>query len=139
MRCLLWLKRDPMRIAIPLRDGVLSGHFGGSTFVALFNVDPATHTVIARQDLPAPPHKPGVLPVWIKAQGAELVITGGIGERALTILAHHHIGVVAGASPQPPEEAVVAWMKGELSANPQPCQHDHHDGCTDAHEHEHHH
>jgi len=132
-----------MRIAVPILDGLLSDHFGESPMVALFDVDEAAKNILSRRDLPTPPHRPGVLPVWIAEQGAQVVIAGRMGERAQALFAHRGILVVAGASAQPPDRAVMDWLQKQLVTNLQACGHDHHageHGCNDHgdHGHDHH-
>lgn len=129
-----------MRIAIPLRDGLLSDHFGDSSHVAFFDVNQAAKTTLRRQDLPTPPHRPGVLPAWIAQQGANVIIAGRMGERAQALFASNGILVVAGASAQPPEQAVMDWLQNKLLTNLVPCGHDHHGGehgCGDHNKQEH--
>jgi predicted Fe-Mo cluster-binding NifX family protein len=131
-----------MRIAVPLHDGLLSDHFGDSATVAFFDVHQTAKTILSRQDLPTPPHRPGVLPMWIAEQGAQVIIAGRMGERARVLFAHNGILVVAGASAQPPDRAVMDWLQNQLATNLQACGHDHHageHGCKDhgenAHDH----
>ena len=118
-----------MRVAVPVLDGLLSSHFGGSPAVALFDVDPVTKKILSRLDLPMPPHQPGLLPVWLKDQGTQVVICGGIGGRAQAIFAQAGIQLVAGAAPDKPETIVTAWLDGRLENSPKPCNHDHHHDC----------
>ena len=68
-----------MTIAIPLSGGKLSPHFGHCEQFALFQVE--EKLVKVRKDLDPPPHEPGLLPRWLKGQGVDLVIAGGMGRR----------------------------------------------------------
>jgi len=54
-----------MKIAIPLVEGKLSVHFGHCASFALLDVDTEKKRIISRQDITAPPHRPGLLPPWL--------------------------------------------------------------------------
>jgi predicted Fe-Mo cluster-binding NifX family protein len=126
-----------MKIAIPVENGRLNSHFGGSRQFALIEVDPTAKTTLRTETLPAPEHVPGAFPRWLQSLGVELVIVGGIGQRALAIFAQHGINVVAGLPDQPVEALVAAYLNGQLTAKPEGCAHhghDHHDHAG----HEHH-
>ncbi len=66
-----------MKIAIPLADGRLCLHFGHCGHFALVDADPAEKKIVAREDVEAPPHQPGLLPAWLAERGATVVIAGG--------------------------------------------------------------
>jgi predicted Fe-Mo cluster-binding NifX family protein len=116
-----------MKIAIPVENGRLNAHFGGSHHFALFEVEDSTNTVLRSETLEAPEHKPGLFPMWLREQGAKVVIAGGIGQRALTIFAHHGIKVVAGQPDASAESLVAAYLDGRLLGTPTGCSHHHDD------------
>ena len=116
------------RIAVPVDGDQLCPHFGGAPAVAFIDADPLTRVIASRRDLPTPPHQPGVLPRWVHEQGAEVVIAGGIGERAVVMLADAGIRVVQGAPVAPVAELVRSWLDGRLASRPTTCSHDHHQG-----------
>ncbi len=129
-----------MKLAVPVENGRINSHFGGSRQFCLFDVDEATSAILRSETLDAPPHKPGLFPVWLREQGAQVVIAGGIGERALAIFAHHGIRVVAGLPNGTAEAQVAAFLAGELPAPPTGCTHHHdHDHDHPGHEHGHSH
>ena len=127
-----------MNIAIPVENGRLNSHFGGSRHFALVVVDPTAKTTLRTEMLPAPEHVPGAFPRWLQSQGVEVVIAGGIGQRALTLFAQQGIKVVAGLADQPVESLVEAYLNGQLTGKPEGCahhghDHDHHHGQEDCH------
>lgn len=126
-----------MKIALPVENGHLNSHFGGSRQFAIIEVDPNTKAMLRTETLPAPEHQPGVFPRWLQSLGVELVIVGGIGQRALAIFAQHGINVVAGLPDQPVEALVAAYLNGQLTGKPEGCQH-HGQGHHDHPGHEHH-
>jgi predicted Fe-Mo cluster-binding NifX family protein len=127
-----------MRIAIPVENGRLNPHFGGSRHFSLFEVDKETNTILRSETVEAPEHKPGLFPVWLREQGAEVVIAGGIGQRALAIFAHHGIRVVAGQPNGSAESLAAAYLAGKLIEAPAGCSHHHeHEGHHHGHGHAH--
>ncbi|MCC7406612.1 MAG: hypothetical protein IT442_00975 [Phycisphaeraceae bacterium] len=114
------------RIAVPVQGEELCVHFGGAPGMAFFDADLESREITSQKVLPTPPHQPGVLPRWVAEQGAEVVIAGGIGERAIIMLADAGIRVVHGAGAQRAEGAVRAWLEGRLTVDPKACNHDHH-------------
>ncbi len=112
-----------MRIAIPLANGRLSMHFGHCEQFAFIDIDPQTGKIVARQDVPAPPHQPGFLPPWMAEQGVNVIIAGGMGQRALSLFAQLGIKVVVGAPSDLPENLVAAYINGTLQTGPNVCDH----------------
>jgi predicted Fe-Mo cluster-binding NifX family protein len=112
-----------MRIAIPLADGKLAPHFGHCERFALIDVDPASKTIIKREDVEAPPHQPGLLPPWLAERGARLVIAGGMGQRARGLFTGHGIQVLVGAPPETPERLAADYLAGTLQLGANICDH----------------
>ncbi len=111
-----------MKIAIPLSDGKLFAHFGHCASLALMEAD-AANAITARHDIPAPPHEPGLLPLWLSERGVTMVICGGIGARALELFAQKGIEVVIGAPVDTPERLVAAHFQGTLKTAANSCDH----------------
>jgi ATP-binding protein involved in chromosome partitioning len=115
-----------MKIAIPVENGRLAGHFGHCRQVMLLTV--SDKQIVEQQTLDTPPHQPGAFPAWLAEQGTNVVIAGGMGQRALDLLADADIEVVLGAPSATPEELAAAYLAGELTAGANTCSHgpDHH-------------
>jgi ATP-binding protein involved in chromosome partitioning len=113
-----------MKIAIPLSEGKLFAHFGHCSAFALIDADEKAGTITGRKDVAAPPHEPGLLPVWLAERGVNLVMTGGIGPRAEDLLTQHGIKVIAGAPVETPEVLIASYFAGTLSTRANDCDHD---------------
>jgi ATP-binding protein involved in chromosome partitioning len=124
-----------MKIAIPVENGHLHSHFGGSRQFALIEVDQGTKTVLASETTPAPEHQPGLFPRWLREQGVQVIIADGIGQRALANFAQHGIKVLAGQPDAPVETLVAAYLAGQMNQTPEACahHHDHHGHAGTAH------
>jgi ATP-binding protein involved in chromosome partitioning len=116
-------KKRTMRIAIPVTDGKLSTHFGHCEEFAVVDVDEQTKQIANIEKLLPPDHEPGVLPKWLGEQKADVIIAGGMGQRAQQLFAQNKIKVVVGASDQPPEELVSAYLNNTLETGNNICDH----------------
>jgi len=112
-----------MKIAIPLAGGKLAMHFGHCEHFALVDVDLAEKKILKREDIEAPPHVPGLLPKWLAERGADMIIAGGMGQRAQGLFAEHGIQVVVGAPADTPERLAGDYLAGTLQAGENICDH----------------
>lgn len=104
-----------MRIAIPRASGKLASHFGHCEYFALVDVDTSEKKILKREDIEASPHQPGLLPPWLADRGAEMIIAGGMGQRAQGLFAQQGIEVVLGAPVDTPEKLVSEYLAGTLA------------------------
>jgi predicted Fe-Mo cluster-binding NifX family protein len=79
--------------------------------------------LLQRQDVTAPPHEPGLLPRWLAEQGVEMIIAGGMGQRAQDLFIRSGIKVYTGAPADAPELLVENFMAGSLSMGVNLCDH----------------
>ncbi len=108
-----------MRIAIPLADGKLTAHFGHCKEFALIDVH--DNEIKKKARLEPPPHEPGILPLWLRQQGANVVIAGGMGRRAIDLFNQAGITVIIGAPPEAPETLVNHYLNNTLVMGENPC------------------
>jgi predicted Fe-Mo cluster-binding NifX family protein len=113
-----------MKFAIPLADGKLTAHFGHCKEFALIDVE--DNQIKSRTVMEPPPHEPGVLPKWLSDLEANIVIAGGMGQRALMLFDQAGIRVITGASVASPESLVVSYLENSLESGNNLCDgHDH--------------
>ncbi len=112
-----------MRIAIPLFEGKLSQHFGHCEQFAIVDTDQAAEGIAGRQDVTPPPHEPGVLPRWLGGMGVNVIIAGGMGQRAQQLFTQNQIEVVVGAPAESPEELVRSYLNKTLQSGANLCDH----------------
>ena len=110
-----------MKIAVPTATGVLCPHFGHCEKFALVEV--VDGTVAAVTWLSPPQHEPGVLPRFLKENGATMIISGGMGWRAQQFFRDMGIEVVTGAPPLDPGEVVKQYLAGTLVTGDNLCDH----------------
>jgi len=110
-----------MKVAVPLVDGLLCNHFGHCQRFALIEVEEGR---LSEQELHTPPpHEPGVLPRWLGGLGVNLIIAGGMGQRAISLFHEQGIKVITGAPNLAPEVLVQNFLAGTLTSGPNVCDH----------------
>jgi len=98
-------------------------HFGHCEQFALLDVDKKAKKITKKQLLTPPPHEPGVLPKWLHEQGANVIIAGGMGQRAQSLFAENGIKVVVGAPGDEPDKLVISYLEGTLVSGTNVCDH----------------
>jgi len=122
-----------MKIAIPVQQGRFSEHFGGAEVFAFYTVDENSRAIgECRLDAP-PEHGRGVFPMWLRQQGATVVLAGGMGPRAAGILAQNGIEVVTGIRGEDPDAVARGYVDGTLEASGEVCHRDNYHDCGHDH------
>ena len=112
-----------MKIAIPIANGRLSMHFGHCEQFVFLEVDTDSKTILNQTQKEPPAHEPGVLPRWLGEQQVNLIIAGGMGQRAQQLFQHQGIQVVVGAPSLEPETLATAYLSGTLETGNNACDH----------------
>ena len=110
-----------MKFAVPLAEGKLTAHFGHCQQFALLDVD--GNDIKKTETLVPPPHEPGVLPRWLHELGADVIIAGGMGARAMDLFTQNGIKVIVGAPSLAPEELVKLYLNNKLQSGANVCDH----------------
>jgi predicted Fe-Mo cluster-binding NifX family protein len=117
-----------MIIALPLTEqNEFSPHYGGASHVGCFEVDRDRGIILRQFALTPPAPEPCEWPDWLHAQGVNLLLAGGIGQRPCQRFLALGVEVLAGAPPAAPEELVNALLQGRLTAGANACEHGHGD------------
>jgi predicted Fe-Mo cluster-binding NifX family protein len=112
-----------MRIALPTANGALAMHFGHCEVFTIITVDETAKCVTNKEELVPPPHEPGVLPKWLGEQNVDMIIAGGMGQRAQDLFSAQNINVLVGASAKPLDELVQDYLNGALVTGENVCDH----------------
>jgi ATP-binding protein involved in chromosome partitioning len=112
---------DNLKVAVPLAEGVLCNHFGHCEQFAVIQVQEGL--MGEKEFHTPPPHEPGVLPRWLGDLGVNLIIAGGMGQRAQGLFAEQGITVITGAPNLEPEVLVHHYLSGNLFTGPNVCDH----------------
>ncbi len=109
------------KIAVPVKDGILDGHFGHCSHFALLDV--MDKAIVTEELVAAPPHEPGLLPPFLADLGVTDVIAGGMGNRAIQIFNQHNVNVFVGAPQLDAKELVKGFLDESLSFTANYCDH----------------
>ncbi|BAX82506.1 NifB/NifX family molybdenum-iron cluster-binding protein [Labilibaculum antarcticum] len=109
------------KIAVPVKEGILDGHFGHCSHFALLDV--MDNTIVAEDLVAAPPHEPGLLPPFLADLGVTDVIAGGMGNQAIQIFNKHNVNVFVGAPQMGAKELVTGFLNESLSFTANYCDH----------------
>jgi predicted Fe-Mo cluster-binding NifX family protein len=127
-----------MRIAISVEsngglDAPVCGHFGHSPYFALVDVEGEQVGPVHMIANPHyPQHAPGAIPQFIHTQDADVMLTGGMGARAVSFFEEYGVEPVTGASGTV-REALAQYLSGQLTGVV-PC-HDHASNCEEHEQH----
>jgi predicted Fe-Mo cluster-binding NifX family protein len=109
-------------------DGQVGAHFGRCPYYTL--VEASGEKVVGSRVIANPyldVHRPGVMPRFIRDLGAQVIIAGGMGPRAIDLFHGFGIDVATGAT-----GTVAAVLGAHLRGEHRgvvPCAHDHPDSC----------
>lgn len=109
------------KIALPIKENRLSPHFGNCSYFRIFSIE--NDIVVKEEIIPAPPHQPDSVPIWLAEKGVSDVIAAGIGIKAIKILTRHKISVFAGVKAKEPEVLIQEYLDGTLETNGNLCDH----------------
>lgn len=113
-----------MKIAVTYQNGLIFQHFGHCAAFKFYNVEDGK--VVSSEVISAIGSGHGALAGFLKMNGADALICGGIGGGARTALANAGIELYPGASGSA-DAAVQALINGTLIFNPDTvCSHHHH-------------
>jgi len=116
-----------MRIAVASDNTQVAGHFGHCEQFWFFDVEDGA--IVKKEAIANPGHRPGFLPVFLNDQGANVIISGGMGGGAISLFDENNIKVVVGASGDA-EAVAKRYIAGDLESTGSACdKHEHADEC----------
>ena len=95
-------------------NSAVSEHFGRCAYFTLAEIeDNVVKAVQAIANPYAHDHDPGQIPAFIKEQGANVMLTGGMGHRAVNFFEQFGIDVATGAAGTV-HQAIQSYLEGKL-------------------------
>ncbi|MBI9035201.1 MAG: ATPase [Bacteroidales bacterium] len=110
-----------MKIAIPIVNGELNGHFGHTQEFYIFEVE--NNAIIKEETITPPPHEPGVYPKWLADMGVTDVIAAGMGQMAISLFTKNKINVFVGVQVKAPKDLVIDLINGVIETSDNTCSH----------------
>lgn len=113
------------KVAVPLIDTIFSSHFGGADRFILFEIDEQKKEIISSKEVIPPQHKTGIYPQFLKSLKVDIVLAGGMGPRAVSMLESFGIEVILGIQGHSdPNKILKDFLEEKLEATGESC-HDH--------------
>ena len=107
--------------AVPTVDGKLCQHFGHCEKFAIVEIQDGK--VVGEEFITPPVHQPGVYPKFLADHGVKVIISGGMGQRAVSLFDQVGISVIVGAPSLEPEELVKNYLEDKLVTGGNVCDH----------------
>ena len=107
--------------AVPTINKKLCAHFGHSEQFAV--VETEDQKIINIEYYTPPVHQPGTYPRFLAEKGVSTIISGGMGQKAQDIFAHHNIEVFMGIDSENPENLVEKYLQDQLQSGDNQCDH----------------
>lgn len=114
-----------MRIAVTFDNGNIFQHFGKTESFKVYEVE--DNQIVSSEIIDSNGTGHGALAGLLAEHSVDVLICGGIGGGAQDALAHAGVELCAGAQGNV-DEAVEAYLKGELVSTGANCDHHHEDG-----------
>jgi predicted Fe-Mo cluster-binding NifX family protein len=108
-----------MKIAISTDGDFVSAHFGRCPAFTVIEI--VNGKTVRKELLPNPGHEPGVIPQFLSQKGAECIVCGGMGGRAVGLFNELNIKVVTGITGRI-AEVITELEQGNLQGGPSLCQ-----------------
>ncbi|NOR76098.1 MAG: ATPase [Draconibacterium sp.] len=102
-----------MKFAIPTLNNEITAHFGHCDKFAIIET---TDNVIIKEEIHTPPvHQPGSYPKFLAKKGVNVIIAGGMGQKAQDLFAQNnikvHLGVITGTAKKLVEDHINNQLK----------------------------
>lgn len=123
-----------MRIVIPTADKKLCGHFGHCESFTFVDIDVDKKEIINIEEKVPEEGISCQSANWISAQGANVILAGGMGGRPMSMFMQNGVQVYSGCPELPIEEIVKAFMENALEQGENPCGGKHHHCHGEHHE-----
>ena len=118
-----------MKIAIPTLEGKLCAHFGHCESFTFVEVDTEKKEILNIVETAPEEGISCQSASWIAAQGANVVLAGGMGGRPYTTLVQNGVDVVTGCPELDINEIVKLYLTNTLETGENTCGHDENHKC----------
>lgn len=110
-----------LKIAIPTLNDELTSHFGHCEKFAVISIE--NNKIIESEFITPPVHQPGVYPRFLADLGVNVIIAGGMGQKAQDLFAQNNIEVCMGVSSASPTDLAMKYLNNELETGENQCTH----------------
>lgn len=110
-----------MKIAIPTVGESIAEHFGRCEKYTFYDVE--NKKIIDQYEKISPKHAPNIIPKFLKEEQADVVITSGIGQKAIALFNQFDIKVITGCSGKI-ERSISDYLNDDLATGESTCNHE---------------
>ncbi len=116
-----------MRVAIASDGQLVSEHFGHCQGFTIYEVEDSLR--VKKEFVDNPGHKPGYLPVFLKENNVDIIISGGMGSSAQNLFEQNGIEVIVGTSGLC-DDVIGLYIDGSIKSTGSVCnEHMHEKEC----------
>jgi len=120
-----------LKVSFPTNDrNSVEEHFGHSKEFVIYEV--IDNKISKFEYVTPPPHAPGVIPNFLNSLGVNVIITGGMGQKAVDMFKAKDVEVILGATGKI-EDNLNEYLNGSLESGGSVCSHNHNDGHNCSH------
>ena len=119
-----------MRIAVASNGQLVSEHFGHCQGFTIYDIKDMN--IENKELVQNPGHKPGFLPIFLRENGVNLIIAGGMGSSAQQLFNNNDIQVIVGAEGVC-DDIVKIYLDGGLKTSGSICSDHLHKGDCGEH------
>ena len=125
-----------MKIAIATENGSVAQHFGRCPEYTIVDIEDGAVKNTTLEDNPG--HAPGAIPAFLDSKGCHVIITGGMGQRAMGFFQQYNIECLVGVQGDV-EKVIEDYINGSLESGESTCVRGEGkgDGTGRDHDHEH--
>ena len=102
-----------MKFAIPTLNNEITAHFGHCDKFAI--VETNDNKIINEEIVSPPVHQPGSYPKFLAEKGVDVIIAGGMGQKAQVLFTQNnikvHLGVISGTAKKLVEDHINNQLK----------------------------
>jgi len=109
------------KIALPVFNDRFSSHFGHASHFLIFSIE--ENKIINEEKHPVPIHETGSFPKWLSAFGVDIMLVGGVGQKAISIFEANNIEIIMGVTKEDPKDIIQEYIEGKLVSSGSACNH----------------
>jgi len=108
-----------MIIAISADGDEVSMHFGRCEKYILYDLE--DKKIVSKTEIKNPGHQPFFLPKFLAEKGVNILITGGIGPRAINTFKEFNIKIISNVEGKV-ENVIKNYLEGKIKEEVEPCE-----------------
>ena len=110
-----------IKIAVPTQGNQVCAHFGHCEKFAVYEIE--NNEILKEEYITPPPHEPGSHPAFLRQLGCDIIIAGGMGNRAQNLFAANNIEVIIGLRSSDLKGLVQTYISDGLESGENLCDH----------------